>query len=734
METVTANVAGRVRHVTENGRAYLVADISLIVPGVLAGSKGALYYPPEETARNARAWDGTPIVVYHPTGPQGEHLSASAPGVQNIGDLRNTTFKDKLRTQGWFDVEHTRSVDPRVLDALEQGRPMEISTGLYTTNDPAPAGATHNGRPYEWVARDYRPDHLAILPDQVGACSLHDGCGLNVNTQGAAVSLLERLMGWLLTNAGLNQPRHATGQYLPHGAGTGKGPVHEAAKAGHAGEQPKPEEDDPDRSPGALMDAEATYNRDWPQEKRDKLDPDDFAGPDQSYPITRQADVDSAAKLVGKASDPDAVKKRIIAIATRKGLTVPDAWQEPTENAMTMSMPASSEAQQCSKQAAAGSVMTEHPKAREHALTAMDASSAGNSPEAAASHVKAAKVHEGQATAARKDGNAMQADQHDQAAALHRKAASMHAATTNQEPSVATVITNKEFSSDEERKAAFAAMAESGSTASTKAAKASDSAKKEGSAASHKEAARAHDNARLAHQSKGNDKMAEAHGKAAAEHHAAAEKAGKLKGGTNNMSRGQMLNRLTQNCTCDKDKTTLNSLSDDTLKALVANAKDDDEDETDREKQEEEFDGGAEERFEKKSGTKERNSTGQPTKRPTVNEWLDAAPPEVQSAVRNSMEIERREKHALVTKLVQNVSDNDRRQQIGKSLMAKPLAELRDLVSLMQPARNEEAPAFNFQGAAGGGQHSGLTDNEQADVLDLDSVRNTILYPERKQA
>lgn len=65
-----------------------------------------------------------------------------------------------------------------MLDALEAGRPMELSTGLFTQNEPAPAGATFNGRPYDYVARNYRPDHLAVLPDQIGACSLADGCGV----------------------------------------------------------------------------------------------------------------------------------------------------------------------------------------------------------------------------------------------------------------------------------------------------------------------------------------------------------------------------------------------------------------------------------------------------------------------------------------------------------------------------------------------------------------------------
>ena len=60
---------------------------------------------------------------------------------------------------------------------------------------------------------------------------------------------------------------------------------------------------------------------------RDEIAPEDFAGPDKSYPIVNQASVDDAASLIGKADDPEAVKAKIIEIAKRKGFTIPDAWQ-----------------------------------------------------------------------------------------------------------------------------------------------------------------------------------------------------------------------------------------------------------------------------------------------------------------------------------------------------------------------------------------------------------------------
>lgn len=188
MELLTANL-GKARREVLNGREYLVAPLSLLVPGVLNGSQGPLYYPPDEVAKNHDAWNGMPIVLWHPT-LDGVPVSARRPDVLNeyqLGWVYNATADGRLTAEGWFDVEMVRKVDnakltpgDRVLPKLLAGKPIELSTGLFTTNYPARPDATHNGRHYAYVARDYRPDHLAVLPDQVGACSLADGCGVNV--------------------------------------------------------------------------------------------------------------------------------------------------------------------------------------------------------------------------------------------------------------------------------------------------------------------------------------------------------------------------------------------------------------------------------------------------------------------------------------------------------------------------------------------------------------------------
>lgn len=184
METLTANLSGKVRRAHLNGRSYLVAPISLIVPGVLNGSNGPLLYPEDEVSAEPWAWDHMPIVLRHPM-KDGRPLSARNPDIidrYGMGFLFRTNYDGKLAAEGWFDEDRTRQVSPETYQALVEGTPMEVSTGLGLYEDPAPEGSTHNGTPYRAVARRYRPDHLAVLPDARGACDLAAGCGLNVNS------------------------------------------------------------------------------------------------------------------------------------------------------------------------------------------------------------------------------------------------------------------------------------------------------------------------------------------------------------------------------------------------------------------------------------------------------------------------------------------------------------------------------------------------------------------------
>ncbi|MFA5056514.1 MAG: DUF2213 domain-containing protein [Opitutaceae bacterium] len=231
MERIVSNATGKVRRDTMHGREFLVVPLTTIVPGVLNGSKGALYYPPEEISRNADAWNIMPIVVNHPTAGDGSAISARNPAVLNkfgIGFVFNTQYKDKLVSEGWIDIDLVRKVEPRILANLEAGKPIELSTGLFTDNEAAPEGAVHNGKPYQFIARNYRPDHLAILPDQVGACSIRDGCGVLVNSDNATDATKRSLWQMLGNMLGI-----ASDQTSNQGGPDGGQPTNNTNRGGH---------------------------------------------------------------------------------------------------------------------------------------------------------------------------------------------------------------------------------------------------------------------------------------------------------------------------------------------------------------------------------------------------------------------------------------------------------------------------------------------------------------------
>lgn len=178
LQQITTNISPLIRHGKDNGRDYLVVPTVILTEGVHAGSNGPLFYPGSELAPSAPAWNGMPVLVYHAM-VNGQYDSANHPEVaekQQIGFLRNTRWKNgKLLTDCWIDESRARRIDYRILNSLVQGKPMEVSTGLFTENEEV--HGEFRGKPYIAVARNYRPDHLAWLPDQIGACSLEAGCG-----------------------------------------------------------------------------------------------------------------------------------------------------------------------------------------------------------------------------------------------------------------------------------------------------------------------------------------------------------------------------------------------------------------------------------------------------------------------------------------------------------------------------------------------------------------------------
>ena len=195
--TSQVKVAGT-REETLMGRNHLVVPVVALTEMVLQSSTSdapelALA---EEFGANPLAWNGRPIVVNHPE-LEGEKVSASLPDVvdkEKIGEIYNTVLDGKkLKLEAWIDLERAEELGGVISDTvkkLQDGEEIvEVSTGLFSNVEDK--SGKFNGEDYRGVWRNVVPDHLAILSEATGACSIDDGCGApRANAAAASCSCL----------------------------------------------------------------------------------------------------------------------------------------------------------------------------------------------------------------------------------------------------------------------------------------------------------------------------------------------------------------------------------------------------------------------------------------------------------------------------------------------------------------------------------------------------------------
>jgi hypothetical protein len=168
------------------GKNHLVIPVIMMVEGVHHGSHGPLYHSIQDLGKFPESWNGIPVVIDHPV-IEGVNVSANSPDIEDVGKVFNTYVKDnkKLAAEVWLDEEKLQAFSKEVLAQIKQGIPLEVSLGMFTEEELVTG--EWNGEHYEAIAKNHRPDHLALLPGSVGACSLADGCGLGVNSEGLQI-------------------------------------------------------------------------------------------------------------------------------------------------------------------------------------------------------------------------------------------------------------------------------------------------------------------------------------------------------------------------------------------------------------------------------------------------------------------------------------------------------------------------------------------------------------------
>lgn len=186
LERIVLNFAGPTRRESLEGHDHLVVPCVMIKEGIWEGSEGPIYYSGEELAKSVPAWNHKPAIVYHPKKKDdGTIESVCDPTFianNQVGILLNADYEDgKLKGEAWLNVEKTNKVDGRIITSIEKGEAVNVSTGLVVDNVFVSNEIEHGGKKTKRAATNFRPDHLAILPDVLGACSVADGAGLLMN-------------------------------------------------------------------------------------------------------------------------------------------------------------------------------------------------------------------------------------------------------------------------------------------------------------------------------------------------------------------------------------------------------------------------------------------------------------------------------------------------------------------------------------------------------------------------
>lgn len=200
------------RYATFEGRNYLVAPVVALVEGVVNGE----LVPGEEIGKYVDAWNGIPLPIDHPR-RNGRPVSANDPArieQSSLGRFFNARVTNgrgkRLRGELWIDIEKANRLGGEaleVLQRLENGEPLEVSTAYFRDLEAQPG--SYGDKDYIGIQRNLRPDHLALLPQSVGACSWEDGAGApRVNDsqkEGGTKSVIEAIKGLLMKFPWLNQ-------------------------------------------------------------------------------------------------------------------------------------------------------------------------------------------------------------------------------------------------------------------------------------------------------------------------------------------------------------------------------------------------------------------------------------------------------------------------------------------------------------------------------------------------
>jgi len=158
---------------TINNVEYMVAPCVSIVEGVLNG----IMYNSEEIEKSVDQWNNIPLT--------NGHTSTSARTPENleshsIGKILNSRFEDnRLKHDMYLNIEQAKEKNDTIYQSFLNKETIELSTGLMAST--IESAGIFNNKEFAERIKDIKPDHLALLTAETGACSIDDGCGTQRN-------------------------------------------------------------------------------------------------------------------------------------------------------------------------------------------------------------------------------------------------------------------------------------------------------------------------------------------------------------------------------------------------------------------------------------------------------------------------------------------------------------------------------------------------------------------------
>lgn len=184
---ITTKAAGKTRKEVRNGREVIIVPAATLPDNVVMNG---LMYPADEIEKSFAQLERTPAPLGHPK-VNGKFVSARDP--EGLNQCWIGAWNENVRREGGrvlmdkvIDVEVAKATPKglAVLNAIEKEAPIHTSTGLLCNTEAV------SGQSYQFIARNYRFDHDAILINEDGAATPDKGVGMFVNSAGDEIDVV----------------------------------------------------------------------------------------------------------------------------------------------------------------------------------------------------------------------------------------------------------------------------------------------------------------------------------------------------------------------------------------------------------------------------------------------------------------------------------------------------------------------------------------------------------------